>query len=109
MTAWSMPLARSCDITFLSCGEAFGLAAGGSSTMLTSGCAFGPTVTQRMPSYLTSLRTSRPRTSRRTPGLVVVVDGYKAVRDFQFHIPHVSQVAGEGNASQFLTDVGAYF
>ena len=45
-------------------GEAFGSASGGSRTMFTSGCDGEPTVTQRIPSYATSLRTSSPRTSR---------------------------------------------
>ena len=40
-------------------------------------------------------------------GFVAVVDGNKAVRDFQFHIPHGRSIA-RGNASPFLTDVGAY-
>jgi hypothetical protein len=51
-------------IACLSSGEAFGLATGGSRMMLMSGWDGGPMVVQRMPSYLTSLRTSKPSTSR---------------------------------------------
>src|SRR5207248_1518705 len=59
-TARSMPLASSSDIARRSAGDALGSAAGGSRTMVTSGCSGEPTDSQRMPSNLTSLRTSRP-------------------------------------------------
>lgn len=64
MTARSSPLASSSAMACRSAAEAFGSASGGSSTMSTSGCEGAPTVTQRMFSNPTSLRTSRPRTSR---------------------------------------------
>src|SRR5215207_5934699 len=47
----------------LSAGKAFGSATGGSRTMSTSGWEGAPTVSQRIPSNPTSLRTSMPRTS----------------------------------------------
>jgi 2-dehydro-3-deoxyglucarate aldolase/4-hydroxy-2-oxoheptanedioate aldolase len=64
MTPRSRPFASSSAMTSLSAGEAFGSARGGSRTMSTSGCDGEPTVTQRIPSNPTSLRTSKPRTSR---------------------------------------------
>ena len=64
ITPRSRPLASSSAMACLSAGEAFGSASGGSRTMSTSGCDGDPTVTQRIPSYATSLRTSKPSTSR---------------------------------------------
>lgn len=48
----------------LSADESLEFAAGGSSTISTSGCEGEPTVTQRIPSNPTSLRTSSASTSR---------------------------------------------
>jgi hypothetical protein len=64
MTPRSRPLASSSAMTSRSAGEAFGSASGGSRTISTSGWDGDPTVTQRIPSNDTSLRTSKPSTSR---------------------------------------------
>jgi hypothetical protein len=64
ITPRSRPFASSSAMVSRSAGEAFGSASGGSSTISTSGCDGAPTVTQRIPSKPTSLRTSRPSASR---------------------------------------------
>ncbi len=63
-TPRSRPLASSSAAASLSVDDAPGSATGGSRTISTPGCDGEPTVTQRIPSYETSLRTSNPRASR---------------------------------------------